>query len=147
MLQSDPWQTKFTNICQDIHNIKHHAKQRNANILRENPSSQNRGKVVSLDTHGVSETDGVHSVYSTPQNTESGHSSGKPEYYNTLISCASLTHLSAPSRPPTPQMPPPSSRNLISELSSDPGLRRACNGDLSQSSSPCENVLGRCHDR
>ena len=97
---------------------------------------------MSLDTHGVSEMDGVYSVYNTPQDVGSGCSSDNPEHYDTPISCASPTPPSAYSKPLAHHTPLLKSGSPRSEPFSDVGLRRACNTALSQSSSSCVNAPG-----
>ena len=97
---------------------------------------------MSLDTHVGSARDGVYSDYNTLLDAESSRSSDTPEHYDTPICGASLV---PPSESPTPRVPHmplliPGSR--ISEPSSDAGLGRACNADLSQSPSSCVNGPG-----
>ena len=81
----DPWQTKFTNICQEIHNISHQSKQKGKHVLNnEVPKIDYRDKTVSLDTHEGNVKDGFYSDYSTPLDAESGCSSDTPEHYDML---------------------------------------------------------------
>ena len=141
--RSDPWQTKFTNICQEIHNITHQSKTKGTHGFgKEVPKIYYRDKAVSLDTHGGSEMGGVYSVYSTPQAAESNHSSGNPEHYDTPIYDASPT---LPSVSPTlraPHMPLLIPGSWISRPSLDVGLGRVRNAALSQSPSSSINTPG-----
>ena len=141
MSQSDRWQTKFTNICQDIHNIKHHTKQKKRNIFIYT-NSQNRGKVVTLGIDGGNVQDGTDSVYNTQLDSGLGRNSDTQRHYDTLIFGASPTLPSESPMLPVPHTPPLRARSWISEPSEGLGLRRACNTALSQSSSPCMNVPG-----
>ena len=98
---------------------------------------------MSLDTYGGSGLDDAYSVYNRPQDVGSGCSSDNPAHHDTLISCASPTLPSGPSSiPPVPHTPPLMTRSPRSKPSSELGLGRACNTDLSQSSSPCKNAPG-----
>ena len=106
------------------------------------PSSQNRGKVATLGTDGGSDLGGADSVYSMQLDSGSGHSSDTQKHYETLICGASPTLPSESSKPTTPHTPPLRSGSQISEPFKELGLRRACNADLTQSSSPCVNVPG-----
>ena len=94
---------------------------------------------VTWDTGEESAQDGTGSVYSTQSDSGSGHSSDNQRHYDTLIFGASPTFPSESPMPPTPHAPPLRDRSWISEPSEEPGLGRACNADLSQSSSPCVN--------
>ena len=104
------------------------------------PKINYRDKIVSLDTHGESETGDVYSVYNTPRATESNHSSGNPEHYAKLICGASLIPPSGSPMLDAPHMPLLIPRSWILGPSSDVGLRRACNAALSQS--PLSPVSG-----
>ena len=129
----DPWQTKFTNICQGIHNIPHQSKTKERHVLnREVPKIDYRDKIVSLDTHEESETDGAYSVYNTLQDAGSSHSSGNPGHYDTPIYDASPTLPSVSPMPTSPHTPLLTPGSRILEPSSDAGLGRACNAALSQ---------------
>ena len=104
MSQSDPWQTRFTNICQEIRNITHQSKIRKKHVLNKGvPKINYRDKIVSLDTHEGSARDGVYSDYNTPPDAESSYSSDTPEHYDTPIYNASLI---PPSESPTPSINP-----------------------------------------
>ena len=142
--RSDPWQTKFTNICQEIHNISHWSKTKGKHVLnKEIPKVDYRDKIVSLNTHGESEMDGAYSVYNTPQAVEPSHSSDNPEHYDTLIYDASPTPPSVSPTPTALHMPLLIPGSRISEPSSDVGLGRACNAALSQSPSLSVNAPGK----
>ena len=91
--------------------------------------------------------DGVYSVYSTPQAAESNHSSGNPEHYDTPIYDASPTLPSESPMLEAPHMPLLIPGSQISVPSSDIGLGRACNADLSQSPSSCMNAPGELDQR
>ena len=140
--QSDPWQTRFTNICQEIRNITHQSKSKERHILNKAPKFNYRDKTVSLDTHGASETDDVYSVYSTPWAVESGHNFGNPEHYDTPIYNASPTPPAVSPKPSAHHMPLPIPRSQILGPSSDVGLRRACSTDQSQYPLSCVNTPG-----
>ena len=143
MSRFDPWQTKFTNICQEIHNISHQSKTKEKHILnKEVPKIDYRDKIVSLDTHEESEMHGVYSVYNTPQDAESNHSSGNPEHYDTPIYDASPTLPSVSPMLASPHTPLLIPGSWILEPSSDIGLGRACNAALSQSPSLSVNTPG-----
>ena len=141
--RSDPWQTRFTNICQEIHNITHQSQTRKAHVLNINaPKIYYRDKIVSLDTHEGSVRDGVYSDDNTPLDTGSSRSSDTPEHYDTPIYGASRVPPSESPTPGVPHRPLLIPGSWISEPSSDVGLRRACNADLSQSPSSCVNGPG-----
>ena len=132
--RSDPWQTKFTNICQEIRNISHQSKIKGKHILNKDiPKIDYRDKIVSLDTHGESETDDAYSVYNILQAAESSRSSGNPEHYDTPIYNTSPTPSSVSPMPASPHMPLLIPGSPILEPSPDVGLRRPCNAALSQS--------------
>ena len=139
----DPWQTKFTNICQEIRNISHQSKTKGRHVLYNKvPKIYYRDRTVSLDTHEESGMDDAYSVYNTLQDAGSGRSSDIPEHYDTPIYDASLVPPSESPMPRAPHMPLLIPRSRISEPSSDVGLGRACNADLSQSPSSCVNAPG-----
>ena len=140
--QSDPWQTKFTNIYQEICNIKSHTKPKKIDMFIS-PSYRSKGRVATSGTGEGNEQGGTNSVYSTLLDSGLGHSSDTQRHYNTPICSASPTLLSESPKLTTPHTPPLRSRSWISEPSEEPGLRRACSTDLSQSSSPCVNIPGR----
>ena len=143
MSRSDPWQTKLTNICQEIRNITHQSWTRKTHVLnKEVPKIYYRDKTVSLDTHGGSARDDVYSDYNTLQDAGSGRSSDTPEHYDTPIYDASLVPPSESPMPEAPHTPLLIPRSRISELSSDVGLGRVCNADQSQSPLPCVNAPG-----
>ena len=142
MSRTDPWQARFTNICQEIRNISHPSKTKRSVLYNKVPKIYYRDKTVSLDTHEESETDDAYSVYNTPQDTGSGHSSDIPEHYDTPIYNASLVPPSESPMPGAPHTPLLIPRSRILEPSSDVGLGRACNADLSQSPSSCMNAPG-----
>ena len=141
--RSKAWQNKIYQICQEIPDIKQQTRNEEKHVLNKGtPKIYYRGKTVSLDTHGENATGGIYSAYSTPLVTELSHNSGTLEHYDTPIFGASPV---PPSRSPMPGVPHtplliPGSR--ISEPSSDVGLGRACNADLSQSPSSCVNNPG-----
>ena len=143
MSRSDPWQNKFTSICQEIRNITHQSKTRKKHISNlAVPKINYRDKTVSLDTHEGNVRGGVYSGYNRLLETESNRSSGNPEHYDTPIYDASPT---PPSGSPTlaaPHTPLLIPGSWISVPSSDVGLGRACNTALSQSPSSCMNAPG-----
>ena len=131
--RSDPWQTKFTNICQEIRNISHQSKTKEKHILnKEVTKIDYSDKIVSLDTHGEREMDGAYSIYNTLPDAESSRSSGNPEHYNTPIYNASPTLPSVSPMPTSPHTPLLIPRSWILEPFSDVGLGRACNTALCQ---------------
>ena len=143
MSRSKAWQDKIYQICQEIRDIKQQTRNKERHILNKGaPKVYYRGKIVSLDTHGGNAMDGVYSDYSIQSGIGSDRNSGIPEHYDTPVYGASPV---PPSRSPTPEVPHtplliPGS--WISEPSSDVGLGRACNADLSQSPSSCVNGPG-----
>ena len=99
---------------------------------------------MSLDTHGGSETDYVYSVYSSPLDSESGHSSDNLECYDTPICGASPTPPSAPSMPPIPKMPPPRSGSPRSKPFSELGCQGCTAWYLLICSRGLCHVVGYC---
>ena len=95
-----------------------------------------------MGTDGRSVRGGSNSAYSTQWDFGLGHNSDTQRHYDTLICGASLTPPSASSKLTAPHTPLLRSGSWISEPFKEPGLGRACNADLSQSSSPCVNVPG-----
>ena len=85
--------------------------------------------------------DGTDSVYSRQLGSGSGCNSDTQRHYETPIFGASPALPSECSKPTAPYTPPLRAGSWISEPSKEPGLGRACNADLSQSS-PCVNVPG-----
>ena len=102
---------------------------------------------MSLDTHEESATDDAYSAYNTLSVTGSGHSSGNPERYDTPICDASPTPPSRSSKLEAPYTPLLIDGSRLSTPGEDIGLGRACNADLSQSSSFSENGPGETDPR
>ena len=141
--QSKAWQDKIYQICQEIRDIKQQTRDEEKHILnKETPKIYYRGKTVSLDTHVGNATGGVCSDYNTPLGTGSGHSSGNPEHYDTLMYDASPVPPSEPPKLEALHKPLPILESQISGPSSDVGLGMACNTALSQSPSSCVNAPG-----